>query len=143
NEPPVADNDSGTTHASPITVDVLANDSDPDGDTLSVTSVGTPQHGTAADNGDGTVTYTPNAGTPAGTDGFSYAISDGHGGTSSATVTITSTNQPPVAVNDSAGAHAGPVTVNVLANDSDPDGDALTVTSVGTPQHGTAVNNGN
>jgi hypothetical protein len=90
--------------------------------------------------------YTPAAGV-LGTDTFNYTINDGRGGTATASVTITITapaNQPPVAVDDAATtAFVTPVTINVIANDSDPDGDALTVISVGTPAGGTAqiVNN--
>jgi PKD repeat protein len=146
---PVAVNDYAGAAGNSLTIPVLANDYDTNGDALSVQSVGTPAHGTAVLNANGTVTYTPQAGFQ-GTDSFPYTITDGHGGTSSATVTIT--NNPgsgsgsgsgaPVAVNDYAGTSAGtPVTVPVLANDYDNDGYALSVQSVGTPGHGTAVRN--
>jgi hypothetical protein len=69
-------------------LNVLANDTDPDGDPLTVTAVTTPQHGTAALNSNGTVTYTPTTGYT-GTDAFSYTVSDGRGGTASAAVTLT------------------------------------------------------
>lgn len=69
-------------------LNVLANDTDPDGDPLSVTAVTTPQHGTAVLNSNGTVTYTPTTGYT-GTDAFSYTVSDGRGGTASAAVTLT------------------------------------------------------
>jgi len=71
-----------------VTVTVLANDSDPDGGTLSVTSVTTPAHGTATINAATTVTYTP-AASYSGPDSFGYSISDGQGGTASATVSVT------------------------------------------------------
>jgi hypothetical protein len=70
---------------------VRANDSDPDGDTLTVTSVTNPPHGTASLNG-GNVVYTPDAGWT-GVDTFGYSVSDGNGGTDSATVNVT-TNMP-------------------------------------------------
>jgi serine/threonine protein phosphatase PrpC len=139
--PPLAVGTSASPHGSAVTINVLANDSDPDGDTLTVTAAGTPGHGTATINADNTITYTPIAGTTAATDSFTYTISDGHGGTSSATVVLYLTDRPPVAANISASPHGNPVTISVLASDSDPDGDALTVTSVGTPGHGTAVIN--
>ncbi|OOC11734.1 hypothetical protein BM451_20070, partial [Dickeya dadantii] len=78
-----------------------------------------------------TLTYTPNANFN-GSDTISYTVSDGHGGTATATVavTITPVNDAPVAANDSATtAEDTPVTVNVLSNDSDVDGDSLTVTA--------------
>lgn len=89
NCPPVAEDDAAATIAgSPVTVDVLANDSDPDGDTLTVTGNTDPANGSVVDNGDGTFTYTPNNGFT-GDDTFTYTISDGNGGTDTATVTIT------------------------------------------------------
>ena len=89
NHPPVANNDSAwTTTGQAVTVSVLANDTDPDNDTLSVTSVTQGTNGAVIKNSDGTVTYTPKAGFT-GTDSFSYSISDGHGGTASATVATT------------------------------------------------------
>ena len=61
NDPPTAVDDSATTDEdTPVTIAVLDNDSDlVEGDTLTVTGVGSPSHGTATDNGDGTVTYSP------------------------------------------------------------------------------------
>jgi hypothetical protein len=73
-----------------VTINVLANDSDPDGDPLTAQSVTQPLHGTATLNAEGTVTYTP-AATFTGKDTFKYTISDGRGGTDAATVTITVT----------------------------------------------------
>src|SRR5262249_11482335 len=58
---------------------VLANDSDPDGDPLTVSSVTQPANGAAAVNADNTVTYSPKAGF-SGSDQFTYTISDGRGG---------------------------------------------------------------
>ncbi len=69
---------------------LLANDSDPDGDALTLLALGPGSHGTLAQAGDGTLTFTPDAGY-AGSAGFSYTISDGHGGTASADVAITIT----------------------------------------------------
>jgi hypothetical protein len=89
NDPaPTATNDSASTSPStPVTVDVLSNDGDSDGDTLTVTGSTTPSHGTASC----TTTqcqYTPASGYT-GTDSFQYTISDGHGGTATATVNVT------------------------------------------------------
>jgi len=70
------------------TISVLANDTDPEGDVLSVTAVTAGQHGTATISADGKkVLYTPNAGY-SGTDYFSYTINDGNGNTSTATVDL-------------------------------------------------------
>jgi hypothetical protein len=85
---PVSVDDTATTAGGAVTVAVLANDSDPDGDTLRVTGVGAPTRGTAAvDANQTTVTYTPNAGL-CGTDAFTYTVSDGRGGTATATVNV-------------------------------------------------------
>jgi hypothetical protein len=92
---PVAQDDNASTFSgTPVTVAVLANDSDADaGQTISVTGTsGGPANGGAVVNGDGTITYTPALGF-AGVDTFTYAISDGNGGTASATVTITVTKR--------------------------------------------------
>ena len=123
------------------TVDVLANDSDPDGDPLTVTSWTDPTHGSVSCTAGGDCTYTPAAGYD-GTDSFTYTISDGRGGGATGTVTIDVTptappNRDPVAVDDTLAAEQdSTATTNVLANDSDPDGDPLTVTSWTDPAHG-------
>ena len=84
---PRAADDVGTTNVNTaVVVDVLANDSDPDGDTVAVASLTMPSNGVASLNADGTITYTPNAGYT-GIDTFTYTIEDGNGGT--ATVRIT------------------------------------------------------
>ena len=72
NHAPVANNDSASTAPNtPVTVNVLANDTDPDNDPLTVTGASTPAHGTAVVNADNTVTYTPTAGY-SGPDSFTY-----------------------------------------------------------------------
>jgi VCBS repeat-containing protein len=87
NDPPVAVNDSATTNEdTPVIIDVLDNDSDVDGDTLTVDSVTQGANGSVINNG-GNVTYTP-ALNFTGIDSFTYTINDGHGGTDTATVTV-------------------------------------------------------
>ena len=72
-----------------VVVDPLTNDSDADGDPLTIINRGSAAHGTLADNPNGTVTYTPAAGWT-GADSFTYQAADGRGGISNpATVTIT------------------------------------------------------
>ncbi len=88
NAAPDAVDDTATTIVNtPVTVNVLGNDSDPDGDPLTVTAVGDPPNGTATTNGS-TVTYTPDANF-IGADTFTYTNSDGRGGTDPANVTVT------------------------------------------------------
>ncbi|SPF80392.1 Ig-like domain-containing protein [Pseudoprimorskyibacter insulae] len=145
NNAPVAGDDtvSGNEDADDITFNPLANDTDPDGDTLRVQSVTQPANGTAQVNADGTVSYTPNPNF-FGTDTFTYKVTDGKGGedTGTVTVNVAGVNDDPEADND---ADTTPIntaiTVNVLANDDDVDGDTLTVASVGTANNGTVVNN--
>ncbi len=138
NRAPAAANDAATIQrGTTANVAVLANDTDPDGNTLVVTSVTQPAHGSATFTASG-VSYTPTAGF-VGTDSFTYRISDGANGTATATVTIIVRDNAPVANPDVATTpQATPVTINPLANDTDPNGDALSLTSVGTPAHGTA-----
>jgi len=93
NRSPVANADKAATpYRVPVTVAVLANDTDPDGDPLSVTAVSRPRHGKATANPDQTVTYTPNL-QWVGADSFTHTISDGRGGTAKAKVTVT-VNRP-------------------------------------------------
>ncbi len=89
NTPPVATDDAATTdQGTPTDIDVLSNDSDADGNPLTVTYVSQPSNGTALDNGDGTINYQPNPNF-SGEDFFTYDVSDGLGGTDTARVTIT------------------------------------------------------
>lgn len=144
NDPPIANPDvAGTFRDTPVVIAVTANDTDADGDTLTVVAVGTASNGTVAITGPGDVTYTPNAGY-AGPDSFTYTIDDGSPSTSSAPVTISvsATNRNPIASNDVTSTPAStPVTLDVLANDTDPDGDPLTITTVGSPAQGSAILN--
>jgi uncharacterized repeat protein (TIGR01451 family) len=131
NSAPIAVADTPTTPVgTPVTVDVLANDTDANADALTITSTTVPAHGTDSVVA-GHILYTPTAGY-VGSDSFSYTISDGHGGTSTTTVTVAVTALPvvppvvvpvapaaPVAVPDTATTSFGqPVTINVLANDN-------------------------
>lgn len=146
NSAPVIRDDSATTpFEQPVTINVLANDSDADGDTLSVIAITTPSRGSVLLSGN-VVTYTPDPGF-SGQDSFTYTASDGRGGQGTATVRITvalPNNRAPIADDDSAISSGVPVNINVLANDSDPDGDPLTIVSVTAPiAGGTAVVAGN
>ena len=88
NRPPVANDDSATTpQDTAVDIDVLANDTDPDGDPLHINSATDPPHGTTVNHG-GNLTYTPDPGFT-GTDTFDYTAGDGKGGTDTATVTVT------------------------------------------------------
>ena len=146
NNPPVANADTATTAAgTAVNIAVLANDSDPENNPLTVTGVSNFVGGTATVNGNNTVTYTPTAGF-SGSGGFTYTITDGTT-PRSAPVSVTVLppgNNPPVANADTATTAAGTaVNIAVLANDSDPENNPLTVTGVSNFVGGTATVNGN
>ena len=91
--PPVAVDDSADTSVDTnVVIDVLANDTDGNGDTLTVQSVTQGTNGTVVNNGTD-VTYSPNA-SWTGVDTFTYTVSDGNGGTDTATVTVTVNDGP-------------------------------------------------
>jgi len=120
-----------------VVIAPLANDS---GDGLLLESFTQPAHGLLVAHPDATLTYTPAPGFT-GVDSFTYTVRDAAGATATGTVTISvlAPNRPPVANDDEADTAAGTaVEIPVLANDSDPDGDALRLVAIGTPAHGTA-----
>lgn len=148
NDRPIAAYDVATTpFNTPININVLANDTDVDGDQLSVIINTNPTNGTVVINPDRTVRYTPRAGF-SGTDTFYYIASDGLLTSIRSRVTVTvRANATPVAVGDNVVTTINtPITINVVANDYDPDGTIVpsTVTIVSNPiRGGTVVNNGN
>lgn len=102
--PTAMDDSASTDEDTAVVIDVLSNDSDSDGDALTVESVTDPANGTANINADGTVTYTP-SGDYNGSDSFVYTVSDGKGGSDTATVSITVS-----AINDAPSITSTPVT---------------------------------
>ena len=89
NDPPTANDDTADTVVGiAVDIDVLSNDTDPDGDPLSVTNLTDPANGSVALNTDGTVQYTPDA-EFSGIDTFTYTAFDGQAESDSATVTVT------------------------------------------------------
>ncbi|MEL0654898.1 Ig-like domain-containing protein [Pseudoalteromonas issachenkonii] len=132
NDAPIANTDSVTTSAdSPIEIDVLANDSDIEGNNLTIVSASVARGSVVITNNK--LTYTPVLNS-SGVEVISYTITDGVSNASSTvsvTIVTTSSNNPPVANSDSATINedAPPLLIDVLANDSDPDGDTLTITA--------------
>src|SRR5439155_4920430 len=127
-----------------VTINVLANDSDLDGDALTVSAVTQGTHGSVAINTDGSVTYTPGANFNGG-DSFTYTVSDGNGGTATATVTlgINALDDGPVANDDTATTNEDTsVTINLTANDSNPDGGTVTVSDFTQGHYGFVTLNG-
>ena len=156
NTPPVAINDINVTMMdSTIIGNVLTNDYDIDGDSITVTLLPYygPANGTVVMNGDSTYSYTPNNGF-VGTDVFAYIICDnGTPGplcdTAIVTITIVNPiigNEPPVAnPDDYVTLENTVVTGSIISNDNDPDGDNITIntTPVSTPDNGIVTINAN
>jgi VCBS repeat-containing protein len=138
NDAPVAVNNTKTT-AEETAVVLTASATDADGDKLNITTIHTnPINGAIVINTDSTLTYTPNKYFN-GKDTLAYVISDGNGGldTVHVFVTVTPVNDTPVAVNDNNSITEGAFSVSeadgtgaLIANDSDIDADALTVTTI-------------
>jgi hypothetical protein len=162
-DPPVANDDAATTLPNvAVTINVVANDTDADGNlapataNILCTGCSGPTQGDLVNNANGTFTYT-STGTYTGPDSFVYEVCDTTAPTplcDTATVTITVVNNAPVANPDSASTPATvPVTINVVANDTDADGNlnpasANTGCLTGTPvcvgpAHGNLVKNAN
>jgi hypothetical protein len=128
-----------------LQVDPRANDSDPDGEVLTVASA-------AVSSGAGTVAHDGQVLTIGAAAGFvgplvlTYVVSDPRGAQAQATVTvdvIKAPNRPPLAVPDVISVKVGRTyRIPVLANDSDPDGDRLSLVKVGKAKHGTARRSG-
>jgi len=145
---PTAVSDSATVNedSGPRAIDVLANDTDPDGGPISIQSVTQPANGTVVIIGGGAMlTYRPNVNycnNPPGTtpDTFTYTLAPG-GSSTTVSVTVTCVDDNPVAdadattVTEDSGANA----INVLANDTDVDGGAISIQSVTQPANGTVV----
>ena len=140
NGAPQARDDSGRTQEDrAVVINVLANDTDPDGDRLRVESVSNPSHGTTRVAADGGVEYTP-ARDYHGADRFTYVVTDADAATDRAAVTVTiiPVNDAPTAAGTipeqrlEAGdrAEAVSLTVDVSPFFRDPDGDALTYSAL-------------
>ncbi len=146
--PTAGDDNANTNEDTPVAIIVLANDSDIDGDTVTVSNVTQPAHGGAAINPDGTITYSPNANFN-GSDSFTYDVDDGHGGSATATVQINvaPVNDAPVAANDSYSTNEDTSlsvgAPGVRSNDGDVDGDAISAVLVSGPSHGSVIFSGN
>lgn len=133
----VADPGSVLSNTTGNVINVLGNDTDSEKDALTITGA-TPAKGTAQVSG-ANLLYTPPANFR-GTDTVTYTIADGHNGTATGKLTVTVTNRAPVAQADVFTLPTASTNVlSPLSNDTDPEGDALTITSVARPAHGTAT----
>ncbi|CAH9056592.1 hypothetical protein PSECIP111951_01492 [Pseudoalteromonas holothuriae] len=143
NQIPVANADTFSMQwNSSAVIDVLENDTDADGDTLTIAQASA-QFGVVEVTAEQQLRFTP-AANFVGEDVISYSITDSQGGTSFSTVTVTVVgNQAPVAQNDSAQtANRSLVVIDVLANDSDAEGDELTITQASASNGDTFINEG-
>ena len=147
NDAPVAVGDSVTINedSALTTTNVIANDTDAEGDTLTLTAATTSGTGTVALNADNkSVDYTP-AANFFGTEVITYTVSDGTLTDTAGTliITVSSVNDAPVAVNDNAFENENTTSnnINVIANDTDIEFDELTVTAVTTAGTGTVTVN--
>ncbi|TAP30835.1 tandem-95 repeat protein, partial [Alteromonas sp. KUL42] len=132
NSVPQAEDDTAQTdNQTAVVIDVLANDSDADGDALTIISADVDSGSVSIS--DNKLTFTPELGFT-GIATINYQVEDDKGARASASVAVTVTsrlNQAPNAQDDTATTNnESSITVNVLANDSDPDGDELTLVSV-------------
>ncbi|NOJ20792.1 tandem-95 repeat protein, partial [Vibrio jasicida] len=135
NDAPVAVDDIATTDEdTPVTIDVLPNDTDLDNDTLTIVSASVPIEQGIVEIVDGKLVFTP-AENFNGEATITYVVSDGEL-TDEATVSVTvnPVNDAPIANDDSATTDEDtPVTIDVLPNDTDVDGDTLTIVNASVP----------
>ena len=137
NTQPTARSDAAFTREDvPVSIDVTANDDDPESDRIILTSLlGNPRNGSAVIV-DGEILYTPNP-SFRGSDSFRYLIEDTEGAPIEGFVQIVvlrepTTNTPPIAVDDEFEVEAGTENnvIQVRDNDRDPDGDITVITEV-------------
>ena len=124
-----------------VIIGVLGNDTDPNGDPLTVTGATTP-NGTVVVNPDGTLTFTPDADFNGDVE-ITYTVEDpdGNEATGTATVTVAPVNDAPVAADDDAGevVVGNVITIDPLVNDTDVDGDILSISDATVPTEQGAV----
>lgn len=132
-----------------VAVNALANDTDPDGDKLTLVAASSPKPSVVGVKVAGGKLVVHTARNATGSVALSYRIADPHGATSTGRVTVTvvapkpAPNHAPVARPDKATVTAGTTSkITVLANDSDPDGDKLSLSVVGKASAGTARRSG-
>ncbi|EML0286864.1 tandem-95 repeat protein [Vibrio parahaemolyticus] len=136
NDAPNAENDVITTEEdTSVTIDVLVNDSDVEGDALSIQSASVPSEQGSVDIVDGKLVFTP-AENFNGEATITYIVTDGDlTDEAKVTVTVTPVNDSPVAVDDTTSIQEDTaVTIDVLPNDTDVDGDKLSIQSASVPE---------
>lgn len=146
NMPPKANDDSITTNSvAPVTIaasQLLANDQDPENNALRIDVLHNGNNSSVAFDRQGNIVFTPDGEfVKQGVGNFTYQVNDDNGNTATATVTVSLTNRPPLAGPDLVTTdNTRPLTITasqLLANDSDPDGDPLKISNVNNGQNGT------
>ncbi|MBL4622773.1 MAG: tandem-95 repeat protein [Immundisolibacteraceae bacterium] len=145
NRPPIAQaDDAGSLlPGTNMRIQVLSNDRDPDGDSLTIASVEQAVHGAVSISGNVLIYQAGKQ--QQGRDRFEYMVVDSDGATAKATVSlmVLAANQPPVAVDDFVGVRDGlSIKINVLENDNDPEGGLLSLVSVSGASHGDVMVDG-
>jgi len=143
-DPVISNETESTNEDTPVIIDVTSNDNAPDGGTIKIGGViSGPNHGTVTDNGDGSITYTPDPDYN-GRDTIIVSVCNNSINCINDTifVTVNPVNDPPVAHGDTATTYEEtPVVINVTGNDTDVDGniDPASVTILTAPDNGTAT----
>jgi hypothetical protein len=139
--PDAVDDADKTPLNTPVSINVLGNDTDPENDTLVVTDFTQGSNGTVSRGANGELVYTPNTDFT-GKDSFTYTITDGNGGFDTATVAVMVKGHDgcsicTIAESDEAYTTVGkPVIINVLSNDT---GSGISIVDLDNPKHGTAM----
>jgi len=142
NDAPDAVRDAATTNEDrSVTINVLTNDTDIDGDPITISAITQGSHGSVSKNSDNTLTYTPKPDFN-GSDTFAYTIQDKNSGTdiTVVTVSVNGVNDAPDPATDLViMEQESTINIQVLDNDTDVDGDLLTVTGVTRANHGSVT----
>ena len=148
NAPDAVEDSVATTKDAAVTIDVLVNDTDPENDTLRIASVTQPAGAPTATISNGKIIFDPKG--VVGSISFSYTISDGHGNTADTVVTVASTDPGsgnvhyPLITGETVTTKDGvDILIDVLANDTDADGDTLILDQIDSGSHGETHKVGN
>ncbi len=143
NQVPTAASDSKIVNqGAVVSIGVLANDSDADGDALLISNLTPPASGSVVVEDNGTLTYEPDDGF-FGADSFLYTVEDPYGASAIASVTVIVNARPDAQGDIKLLSEDVPAVISVLSNDSDPDGSILEVNAATQGSHGTVVMNAN
>ena len=141
NQDPVAADDDYLETTYPLTMQVLANDSDPDGDAMQIISLYQPEFGETSITENEEIVYTPDEDSFLGIDAMGYTVADGRGGVTDALITVT--HPGPVAIPDQAVTVQGKtISIPVMENDFDRSDDEIALVAVEEAEYGSAAIDG-